>query len=332
MMTVPDLIDASNRLSQVPGLRTSHVAEAVAAISARYRPHSLTMPQGETALDFRHHVITGEGTSLNLLRYGPDVVVEAGMFDTFYMLEFPLKGGADVLYGNQRVSSRRGSGLILSPGSYVRSNWHADTTQIMLRLERGFVERAYRRYVGKPLRCTPIFAPEIDLDAPAGRRIARLIGLMVAEQMELSSPAHAAPSPTPLVNAVLETVFEHIPCTAVETASATVSGPLPHYVRRFKAMLDDPSMLGMTIGALAARLGVSQRTLTTGMRRFVGVSPHEYLTVRRMEHACMLLAHSGLLVGDIASRVGYANAGRFAAAFRCYSGASPARYGKYLRP
>lgn len=330
-MTVPDLTDASNRLIQVPGLHTLHVAEAVATISARYRPHSLTMQKGETTLDFHHHAITIDGASLNLLRYGPDVVVEAGMFDTFYMLEFPLSGGADVLYGNQRVSSRRGSGLILSPGSYVRSNWHADTTQIMLRLERGFVERAYQRFTGSPLRCTPFFAPEIDLDTPPGRRISRLIGLMVAEQMEVFSPSHAAPSPTPLVNALLETVFEHTPCTAIETTGAIAGGPLPHYVHRFKAMLDDPSMLQMNVGTLAVRAGVSQRTLTTGMRRFVGVSPHEYLTMRRMEHACILLERNDLSVGDIASRVGYANAGHFAATFRQYSGANPARFGKFFR-
>ncbi|MCT7378316.1 AraC family transcriptional regulator [Chelativorans salis] len=315
----------------MPGLRTLHVAEAVAAISARYRPHSLMMPKGETALDFRHHAIVCEGASLNLLRYGPDVVVEAGMFDSFYMLEFPLSGGADVHYGNRRVSSRKGSGLILSPGSYVRSNWHADTTQIMLRLERSYVERAYQRFVGRPLRSTPVFAPEIDLAMLAGRRIARLIGLMVAEQLEISSSSFAAPSPAPLVNAVLETVFEHIPCTAVETASAIAGGPLPYYVHRFKAILDDTSMLGMSIGALAARIGVSQRTLTNGMRRFVGVSPHEYLTMRRMEHACMLLEHSDLSVGDIARHVGYANAGRFAATFRRYSGANPVQFGKFFR-
>lgn len=327
-MTVPDLIDASNRLGQMPGLRSRHIAEAVAAISARYRPHSLSMQKEEASLDFRHHAVAGEGASLNLLRYGPDITVDAGVFDTFYMLEFPLSGGVDALFGRRRVSSCRGRGLVLSPGSYVRSNWHADTSQVMLRLERGLVESAYQRFTGEPLRRTPIFAPEIDLDMPAGRRIVRLIGLMVAEQMETASSAKATPLPLPLVNAVLETVFEHVPCTVEEPAAAIAAGPLPHYVRRFKAMLDEPDMLCLTVEALCTGLGVTQRTLSTGMRRFTGLSPHGYLTMRRMEHARMLLERSDLPVADIAARVGYANAGRFAAAFRRYFGTNPARFGR----
>lgn len=325
-MMVPDLIDASNRLGQLPGLHSPHVAEAEAAIGARYRPHRLLMPKGEAALDFRHHAIASGDASLNLLRYGPDIEVEAGVFDTFYMLEFPLAGGVDVLYGRDRVASRVGRGLILSPGSFVRSNWRPDTTQIMLRLERGFVERAYQQFTGDPVRRTPLFRPEIDLDMPAGRRLARLFGLMVAEQIEVGDTP--ALSPMPLVGAVLETLFAHVPCSVMDPATVAEAGPLPHYVNRFRKMLDEPAALALTVGALAQRLGVSQRTLTTGMRRFTGLSPHDYLTMRRMEHARLLLERSDLSVAGIAARVGYAHAGRFAAAFRRHCGSNPARFSK----
>ena len=108
-MVVTDLIDASQRLGRVPGLHSLDIAEAEAAIGARYRPHRLLMPSGEASLDFRHHAVAGEGASLNLLRYGPDIEIEAGIFDTFYMLEFPLSGGVDILYGRDRVASLWGS-------------------------------------------------------------------------------------------------------------------------------------------------------------------------------------------------------------------------------
>ena len=320
---VPDLIDASNRLASVPGLRFGSAPEAVAALSTRYRPHRLLLPDSKAGLDFRHHAIACESASLNLLRYGPELVVDAGSFDTFYMLEFPLSGGVDILYGDRRVSSRVGSGLILSPGDYIRSTWQADTTQVMLRLERGFVERAWQHHAGETRRRTPVFQAELDLQTSAGRRIARLIGMMVAEQME-GGPATAL-SPMPLVNAVIETLFEHVPVASVATVEAAAAGPVPAYVRNFRRLLDTPSNLPLTVGELAAGLEVSARTLTTGMRRFTGYSPHGYLTMRRMEHARRLLDQGGMTIVQVAEHVGYANAGRFAASFRAYCGVSPSR-------
>lgn len=317
---VPDLIDASTRLASVPGLSSGSASEAVAALSTRYRPHRLLLSDRATGLDFRHHAIPCDGASLNLLRYGPELVVDAGTFDTFYMLEFPLSGGVDILYGDRRVSSRVGSGLVLSPGAYVRSTWRADTTQIMLRLERGFVEQAWQRFTGETTRRSPIFEAELDLQTSAGRRIARLIGLMVAEQME--GPAL---SPMPLVNAVLQTLFEHVTVTSVATVESVAAGPVPAYVRGFRKLLDDPTNLPLTVTELAARLDVSTRTLATGMRRFTGFSPHDYLTMRRMEHARRLLGGGEMSVARVAERVGYAHAGRFAASFRAYCGVLPSR-------
>lgn len=322
-MSTPELVDASNRLARLPGMRSQSVAEAVAALSQRYRAHRLEIGQDPfEQLDFKHHAIDCGKASLNLLRYGAQLVVDAGSFDTFYMIEFPLRGGVDILYGDKRVSSRVGSGLVLSPGSYIRSNWHQDTTQIMLRLDRTFVECAWQRRTGSPTRQTPMFRPELDLSSPQGRRIARLIGMMIAEQMEAGATAHA---PMPLVNAVIETLFDHVPATPVPTFEALAGGPVPHYVGRFRRLLDDPAELPRSVGSIAARIGISQRALSAGMRRFTGFSPHEYLMMRRMEHARILLERSDLPVSRIAKAVGYAHSGRFAAAFRSHFGANPSR-------
>lgn len=322
-MSTLELVDASNRLARLPGLRSQNVGEAVAALSQRYRSHRLEFGhQRSVELDFRHHAIDFGKASLNLLRYGPRLVVDAGSFDTFYMIEFPLRGGVDILYGDKRVHSRVGGGLVLSPGTYIRSNWHEDTTQIMLRLDRTFVESAWQRRTGSPVRQTPLFRPELDLASPEGRRIARLIGVMVAEQIEAETTALA---PMPLVNAILETLFDHVPATTVATVEALVGGPVPHYVGRFRRLLDDPAELPQPVGALAARIGISQRALSAGMRRFTGFSPHEYLTMRRMEHARVLLERSDLPIAGIAGAVGYAHAGRFAAAFRGHFGVNPSR-------
>jgi hypothetical protein len=78
-----DLIDASTRLASAPGLWSGSVPEAVAALSTCYRPHRLLLSYQATSLDFRHHAIACRDASLNLLPYGPELVVDAGTFVTF---------------------------------------------------------------------------------------------------------------------------------------------------------------------------------------------------------------------------------------------------------
>lgn len=318
----PDLIDISSRLARAPGIQSGSADGAVAALSTSYRPHRLHLANEASALDFRHHAIDCEEASVNFLRYGPELTVDAGSFDTFYMLEFPVSGGVDLAYGDKRLGSQAGTGLLLSPGAYIRSTWRADTSQVMLRLKRSFVERAWQRHTGDTERRTPVFRAEIDLGSVAGRRIMSLIGLIVTERLD---GAEASPSSMPLINAVLQTVFEHAPALAAPRTENALAGAVPHYVSGFRKLLDNPANLQLAIAELAALLHVTPRTLTAGMRRFTGLSPHEYLTGQRMKQARLLLNDGGMSVAEAASKVGYANAGRFAASFRAHSGVNPSR-------
>ncbi len=192
----------------------------------------------------------------------------------------------------------------------------------MLRLKRTFVERAWQNYTGDAERRTPVFRAEIDLGSVAGRRIMSLIGLIVTERLDESA---APASSMPLINAVLQTVFEHAPALSAPRVESALAGAVPHYVSGFRKLLDNPANLHLAIADLAALLHVTPRTLTAGMRRFTGLSPHEYLTGQRMKHARVLLNHGGISVAEAARKVGYANAGRFAASFRAHSGMNPSR-------
>jgi AraC-like DNA-binding protein len=322
-MSLPDLIDASSRLGGLPGLRSHHVGEAVAAMSSRYRSHSLTPAGMGAELDFRHHAVDLGRASLNLLRYGPEVAIDAGSFDTFYMIEIPLSGGVDLDYGGQHVSSDTDHGLVLSPGRHVRSLWRADTTQLMLRLERSLVEQIAAARTGSFAHPTPAFAPRMELAGAAGRRIVRLMQMLALEQIEASREGTKPPSAEPLLGAIVDTLFEHQPGRSLPDRQ----GPLPWYLNRLRAMLDDPAALTLSVAELAAAIGITPRGLAAGMRRFSGITPHDYLTRRRMEHARRLI-EDGAGVAEAAARVGYANAGRFASTFRGHFGANPSNHRK----
>jgi AraC-like DNA-binding protein len=326
-MPALDLIDVSERFGRVPRLTTTRVEEAVAAMSQKYRPHRLKVLSSDSGgIDFSHQSVALDRASINILRYGPDVVIDAGDFDTFYMLELPMTGGVDLNYDGRDVSSGVGKALFLSPGPPVVSHWHGGTTQLMLRLQRELVENAFVRSAGARPGCIPVFAPEIDLETAAGRRILALLGLIVAEQVESAEEQREPLGATPLIGAILETLFATMPFRPAAARPSLNSPACPYYVRRLRTILDEPSALAQSIAELAEKIGVSERTLAKGTRRFLGISPYEYLTRRRMEHARDLLDRREYTVSRVALEVGYANAGRFAATFRAFFGSYPSRY------
>ncbi len=98
-------------------------------------------------------------------------------------------------------------------------------------------------------------------------------------------------------------------------------------VRRAKAHLDahgDDARL--EVADLAESLGVPRRTLFHAFRTVLGVGPHRYLQLRRLDrlHARLRAAHAGeTSVTRIALELGFANPGRLAGLYRQRFGESP---------
>lgn len=87
----------------------------------------------------------------------------------------------------------------------------------------------------------------------------------------------------------------------------------------------------LTMGALAAHLDLTQRTLNRRFRQATGMSPQSYLQGLRVNHARELLKHSNLGVGEIAWQLGLQDASYFSQLFRRHCGMSPLRYREAVR-
>ncbi|WP_231750292.1 MULTISPECIES: AraC family transcriptional regulator [unclassified Dietzia] len=75
----------------------------------------------------------------------------------------------------------------------------------------------------------------------------------------------------------------------------------------------------------AARLGVSERTVTRAFRAETGLSFGAWQAAFRAQHASVLLG-SGVPVDEVAVRVGYSSASAFGAAFRRTTGLTPGQF------
>lgn len=84
----------------------------------------------------------------------------------------------------------------------------------------------------------------------------------------------------------------------------------------------------LELGSLPKLAGLTPSSYCRAFKRATGMTPGEYLTGLRMEHAKELLAHSGGSVKDVARNVGYADELYFSRLFKKREGLSPQIYMK----
>jgi AraC family transcriptional regulator len=82
----------------------------------------------------------------------------------------------------------------------------------------------------------------------------------------------------------------------------------------------------LTLDELAACSGVSRAHFVRRFRAFTGLPPHQYLNLRRIEKAKLLLRQRNTCLAAIALEVGYSSQSHFAQAFRHATGQTPRQY------
>lgn len=85
------------------------------------------------------------------------------------------------------------------------------------------------------------------------------------------------------------------------------------------------------IPAIAARLGISVRTLNRRFKQATGATPQGYVHQQRIDMARDLLRTSNLSITEVAAAVGYSDSGHFARLFRDQTKQSPREYRQAVR-
>lgn len=93
-----------------------------------------------------------------------------------------------------------------------------------------------------------------------------------------------------------------------------------------KSYIEQNYQQDIHLADLAIALSVSQYHLSHIFTSYYGVSPFQYLIMRRIDEAKRMLFGSQLLVKEIANRVGYDSVSNFSAQFKRQVGISPTRF------
>jgi len=143
-----------------------------------------------------------------------------------------------------------------------------------------------------------------EVNSPGGTT--RMFGDLMAQALALEllrrhSPATppAAPERSTLSRACLN--------RALEAIEANLSG-------------------GLSLAEVAAAAAISPFRLSHGFRNATGVSLHQYVIGRRVEHAKVMLRTTADPIADIAAAVGFASQSHFTTVFKRVTGATPRAY------
>lgn len=101
-------------------------------------------------------------------------------------------------------------------------------------------------------------------------------------------------------------------------------GGLPPYLRdRALDFIESHLNQFFTLDQVADALGMSVFYFCRQFKQSMGITPHQYVTRRRIERAKELLWHSTLPITDIALQVGFATPSAFSQVFRRLTGTTP---------
>jgi AraC family transcriptional regulator len=95
-----------------------------------------------------------------------------------------------------------------------------------------------------------------------------------------------------------------------------------HLIEFIEANLHDH----LTLDAMAAQVGISPLYLARAFKAAVGQSPHQYVLMRRIEHAKELLRNTDMPIVDVALSVGFSSQSHLSHWMIRHTGVSPAAY------
>lgn len=286
-----------------------------------FRPHRLEPGQGSRLHAGMEHVATGL-LGMSELHYGDTVDILPGALESFYLLQIPVAGAAEIESAGRAFVSNVASASLISPAPDLRMRWLAGNTQLCVRIEAEALRRFIAAWSGKPCSRLPVFEPQLPLDAHP-MLVDVLLSLIEAADSPDGSCA-ALPS-AQLQQRLFAALLGGVPHDARLELEGSCPPVTPRCVRMVEDYLVTHCDQPLTPEALALVAGVSVRSLFLGFQRYRGISPMRLLHEVRLRraHEDLLQAPPGTRVTDVALRWGLGHLGRFSQEYRDAFGESP---------
>lgn len=115
---------------------------------------------------------------------------------------------------------------------------------------------------------------------------------------------------------------------AFSSGNERPEAPLTDHISLARDYLEKHFSEEITLDTLLAHIPVSKYHFIRSFKEKLGLTPYQYLTQIRIQHAKILLRQSDLPVSSIADQCGYTDTSNFIAHFKKLSGETPLQYRK----
>ncbi|MBO5480794.1 MAG: AraC family transcriptional regulator [Clostridia bacterium] len=255
-------------------------------------------------------------TDLSVNHYGHETIegtkapVDSHSYPA-YRLHFIVKGKVTVYYGNgQKATLGKNSVFLLMPGTdiyYVKENERA-TTEFYWVAFNGYNAKNYTEAIG--LHKDKPFAQNLGTRAIAFFKENFETWVKNSKIMDIVFEKNLL--------RILEVIFqeshgeETIPMPELNKHKSYVQ----HVLEVTESALSDPSL---SIKKIASQLNVHPNYLSRIFKREMSVCYTSYLTLKRMEHAILLIQEGHELVKEIAHSVGFEDELYFSKIYKKYN-------------
>ncbi|MDV6980174.1 helix-turn-helix domain-containing protein [Mycobacterium intracellulare] len=251
------------------------------------------------------------------------VWVNGGEIRPHYHVTLPVVTSSVGSDSDFAVAAAPGSVAVYRPeGKAGLSGYVGRLLAVMI--DRHAVEDALADALGHPITSQVDLQPMMPTASQAVRSWITLVSQFTEQLFRPRSILHQPMVGMPFAESVVRGLLlatDHSYRAALEDEA---TDPAP--IRAAIDVIESEAHLPLTISALAARSYVSVRSLQQGFRAHVGTTPMAYLRevrLRRAHHDLQVSDPSVDTVASIALRWGFANFGRFAAAYAARYGERP---------
>ncbi|MFC0863470.1 AraC family transcriptional regulator [Sphaerimonospora cavernae] len=306
--------------------RTQDLDEARARVGDAYAPHGLNLAERGARLDTRMNGLSFDETGLYYLDYGAEVLITAAAWESFFLVEIPLAGAAEVSAGRERVVATPGCAAVLSPTEGMSMHWSAGNPQLMVQFDRSALSAHLGRMLGRELRRPLTFTLGMDLTRPASRSWLSVIDLLRGEA-EQTGGMLSQPLAVKQVEGLLMTqLLLAQPSNYTPALLGEQPRVAPPAVKRAMELIEAHAAEPLTVEDIAEAVGVGARALQEGFRRHLDTTPMAYLRDVRLDRVRAELT-AGVpgttTVTDVAYAWGFMHLGRFSLAYRKRFGETP---------
>jgi AraC-like DNA-binding protein len=327
------MVTSEERFRGFPLLRTADLDEALRVTTDVFLPHHLQVLDPAAPLHVKLNALRMESLTAAHLQYGPEVRMRTSQA-SHYHVNIALAGAVRSRCGRRdEIDSARSRAAVFMPGYPADILWGAGSVQLCMMLARGRVDRELESLLGRPLDRPLEFDVGMDLTTTAAAAWMDTVELVEREATRPDGLTRFPLAAAHLESLVIDGLLLAQPHNYSDALATGAAARRPRAVRQALEFIENQPDRPWSTATLAARVGVSARSLQEGFASTVGVPPMTHLRAIRLDriHTELSTAEPGTVnVGTVAARWGFVHAGRFAAAYRRRFGCTPAETARRL--